>query len=98
MLNFVVPSLKVGFSMKRLLVAFTLLSLPSLCFSDELDQYKKNTDAIWRTGSGAEDGTFTAISTSMLGWGLGLSAGIAILASVLHQSTAGHSTTHCSDD
>jgi hypothetical protein len=89
------PLLKVGFSMKRLLTAFTLLALPSLSFADELDQYRKDTEAIWRTGTGAEDGSYTAISTSMLGWGLGLSAGIAILASALHQSTAGHSHTHC---
>ena len=84
--------------MKRLLVLFMLLTLPSLSFSDELDQWRKDNESIWRTGAGAEDGTFTAISTSMLGWGLGLSAGIAILASVLHQSTAGHSHTHCGDD
>jgi len=89
--------LKVGIFMKRLLTALMLLSLPSLSFSDELDQYKKDTDALWRTGTGAEDGTFTAISTSMLGWGVGLSAGIAVLASVLHQSSAGHSHTHCDD-
>jgi hypothetical protein len=84
--------------MKRLLTALILLSsLPSLVNGNELDNYKKDTEALWRTGSGAEDGTFTAISTSMLGWGLGLSAGIAVLASVLHQSTAGHSSTHCDD-
>lgn len=81
------------------MTALILISaLPSLVKADELEQYKKNTEAIWRTGSGAEDGTFTAISTSMLGWGVGLSAGIAVLASVLHQSTAGHSTTHCDKD
>ncbi len=83
--------------MKRLLTAFILLTLPSLSFSDELERWKKDNESIWRTGAGAEDGTFTAISMSMLGWGLGLSAGIAILASVLHQSTAGHSHTHCDD-
>jgi hypothetical protein len=81
--------------MKRLMTALILLS--ASLHADELENYKKNTEAIWRTGSGAEDGTFTAISTSMLGWGVGLSAGIAILASVLHQSTAGHSSTHCDD-
>lgn len=74
-----------------------LILLSASLHADELENYKKNTEAIWRTGSGAEDGTFTAISTSMLGWGVGLSAGIAILASVLHQSTAGHSSTHCDD-
>jgi hypothetical protein len=81
--------------MKRLLTALTVIALTSPIFSDELQNYKKDTESIWRTGSGAEDGTFTAISTSMLGWGVGLSVGIAVLASVLHQSTAGHSHVHC---
>lgn len=83
--------------MKRLLIAFALLALPALSFADDLDQYKRNTEAIWRTGTGAEDGTFTAIASSMFGWGVGLSAGIAILASVLHQSTAGHAHTSSCD-
>jgi hypothetical protein len=81
--------------MKRLLTGFLLLSLTTPLFSDELQNYKKDTEAIWRTGGGAEDGTFTAIATSMLGWGVGLSVGIAVLASVLHQSTAGHAHVHC---
>lgn len=84
--------------MKKLLAISLLLSMASPAFTDQLDNYKKDTDAIWRTGTGAEDGTFTAISTSMLGWGVGLSAGIAILASVLHQSTAGHAHVHCDSD
>lgn len=84
--------------MQKLLIALTLLGMTNLAFSDQLENYKKDTDSIWRTGSGAEDGTFTAISTSMLGWGIGLAAGIGILASVLHQSTAGHSHTHCHSD
>ena len=84
--------------MKTLLTTLSLFAITTAGFSDELENYKKNTDAIWRTGSGAEDGTFTAISTSMLGWGVGLSAGIAILASVLHQSAAGHSHTTCHSD
>ncbi len=81
--------------MQKLFTALILLGMTNLAFSDQLENYKKDTDSIWRTGSGAEDGTFTAISTSMLGWGVGLAAGIGILASVLHQSTAGHSHTHC---
>jgi transketolase N-terminal domain/subunit len=83
--------------MKRLLTGLTLFLLIAPVFSDELQNYKKDTESLWRTGSGAEDGTFTAISTSMLGWGLGLSVGIAVLASVLHQSTAAHAHTHCHD-
>ena len=81
--------------MKKLIFSFAMLGMTATGFSDQMDNYTKNTDAIWRTGSGAEDGTFTAISTSMFGWGIALSAGIAILASVLHQSTASHSHTHC---
>ncbi len=79
---------------------FFLLAALSVTFSasaDSLDQWKKDTESIWRTGSGAEDGTYTAIASSMLGWGVGLSVGIAILASVLHQSAASHATTHCSN-
>jgi hypothetical protein len=81
--------------MKKLLPVFTLLAMTTSLFSDELDNYRKDTDAIWRVGSGAEDGSFTAISTSMIGWGVGLSAGVAVLASVLHQSTASSSHSHC---
>lgn len=83
--------------MKRICTAITLLALSAPVFSDDLQNYKKDTESIWRTGAGAEDGTFNAIATSMLGWGVGLSVGIAVLASVLHQSTAGHAHVHCHD-
>ena len=82
--------------MKKLFALLAALSLTSSAFADSLDQSKRDTESIWRTGSGAEDGTYAAIATSMLGWGVGLSVGIAVLASVLHQSAAGHATTHCS--
>ena len=78
-------------------VFLTVLSSEGFC-SDDINQYKRDTDALWRRGVGAEDGAYTAISLSMLGWGVGLAAGIGILASVLHQSTASHaesSTGHC---
>lgn len=80
--------------MKRLLTIGLLIVVTGSGFCNEMQNYKKDSDAIWRTGVGAEDGTFTAVSTSMLGWGLGLSVGIAVLASVLHQSSASHSTVH----
>ncbi len=83
--------------MKTLIAALALISLAGTVRADELDNYKKDTESIWRTGTGAEDGNYTAISTSMLGWGVGLSAGIAILASVLHQSTASHAHNSSSD-
>ena len=84
--------------MKRWIKVFLVVSLA--CFSsaqgeehDDLQDYAKNTDELWRTGAGATDGSYTAISTSMIGWGVGLALGIAILAAVLHQSKAssGHS-------
>jgi hypothetical protein len=81
--------------MKKLLALLAACSLTLSASADQLDQWKKDTDSLYRTGGGAEDGTYTAIATSMLGWGLGLSVGIGILASVLHQSAAGHSATHC---
>lgn len=85
--------------MKRWIMIFAASALFTQGFgSDDIDQYRRDTDATWRRGVGAEDGAFTAISLSMLGWGVGLAAGIGILASVLHQSTASShsgSTGHC---
>ena len=78
--------------MKRLILLLTLFSLTAPLLSDGLDDFEEETDSIYRTGAGSEDSTFSAISTSMLGWGIGLAIGIGILASVLHQSTA--STSH----
>lgn len=78
----------------RILLAGALLLASPLIAEDELDQYKEETDAIWQTGTGAQDGAFSAISVSMLGWGLGLAAVIAVVASVLHQSNASSSHSH----
>jgi hypothetical protein len=86
--------------MKKSIALLTLLLfLIQANGSDDINQYRRDTDALWRRGVGAEDGAYTAISLSMLGWGLGLAAGIGVLASVLHQSTAGHSHSsgHCCD-
>ncbi len=82
--------------MKRLILLLTLFSLTAPLLSDGLEDYREDTESLYRTGAGSEDGTFTAISTSMLGWGIGLAIGIGILASVLHQSTAAHSHTSTS--
>ena len=81
--------------MKRWMVLLTLITLCVKGFgSDDINQYERDTDAIWRRGAGSEDGAYTATSVSMLGWGVGLAVGIGILASVLHQSTSSaHSTT-----
>lgn len=79
--------------MKKL-IRSTLIAA-CLCFSssihggDDLQDYATNTDKLWRTGAGAHDGSFTAISSSMIGWGIGLGLAIAIIAAVLHQSVSG---------
>lgn len=41
---------------------------------------------IHRTGSGCEDGIFNAVSSSMIGWGVGLFVGIALLTGLVHNS------------
>ena len=50
----------------------------------------KETDQLYRVGAGSEDGAYTALSASMIGWGVGLTVGIALLAGLLHQSHAAH--------
>lgn len=47
-------------------------------------------NAMHRPGLCCEDAAFTAISSSMVGWGVGLAVGIALLTGLLHQSKAAH--------
>ena len=63
-----------------------LVCLPAYC-DESIDQISKNTDELCH-GTGGEDGAYTSLAVSMLGWGLGLAAGIGVLAAVLHQSKA----------
>lgn len=44
-------------------------------------------------GYGSSQATSTTISMSMIGWGLGLAAAIAIIAGVIHQSASTHSSS-----
>jgi hypothetical protein len=89
--------------MKKVVISILILLLPCssaplLAGRGSLQDFAKNTESIYRKGAGSEDGGFTAISMSMLGWGLGLAAGIAILAAVLHQSkssTSHDNNNHC---
>jgi hypothetical protein len=78
-----------------LILAFLSTSSTTIA-NDTLEDHKKDTESIWRTGSGAHDGSSTAISTSIIGWGVGLALGIAILAAVLHQSKSQSGHSHCS--
>lgn len=86
--------------MKRF-VAVTLSFLVAFTFNpvfgkEEISDNAENVDSLYREGSGAVDGAYTATSISMLGWGIGLAAGIAILAAALHQSkTPSAHSGHC---
>ncbi|HEX4840432.1 MAG TPA: hypothetical protein VFU89_08335 [Rhabdochlamydiaceae bacterium] len=87
--------------MTKKAISFLLITL--MCFTstveaaDDLQDHAESTDEIWRTGSGAHDGSYTAISTSMIGWGIGLAIGIGILCAVLRPSTnsSSSSSAHC---
>ena len=85
--------------MKKQIVAIlclcTILASSSLYPREDIQQLGDQTDALYRVGAGAQDGAYTSLSTSMIGWGLGLAAGIAVLAAVLHQSKASHAHSHC---
>jgi hypothetical protein len=86
--------------MKKKMVSFLLIALLSFSSTvqgrDDLQDVANNTDKLWRTGSGAHDGSYTAISTSMIAWGIGLAIGIGILCAVLRPSTnSSGSSAHC---
>lgn len=64
--------------------------------SDDLQNVKVDNENLW-AGTGAQDATFSAVTISMLGWGLGLAGGIALIASAVHQSSSSsHDTSSCS--
>ena len=79
--------------MKKLIQIFLIAALVNVAYAEEdtIEDHVENTENLWRTGSGAHDGSYTAISTSMIAWGVGLAIGIAVLAAVLHQSKSHHS-------
>lgn len=80
----------------RKIIFSLLISSTSLVLAadNDLESYSEETEEIWQSGVGSQDGAFSAISVSMLGWGLGMAAVIAVVASVLHQSSASSSHSH----
>ncbi len=79
-----------------LMVAF-LSTSSTLISNDTIEEgWKEDTENLWKTGAGAHDGASTAISATIIGWGVGLALGIAILAAVLHQSKSDSGHSHCS--
>ena len=79
-----------------LLIVVFLSTSSTTMAGDTIEQgWKEDTEALWHTGSGAHDGASTAISSTIIGWGVGLALAIGILAAVLHQSTSGSGHSHC---
>ncbi|MEN9344077.1 MAG: hypothetical protein RLZZ453_864 [Chlamydiota bacterium] len=84
--------------MNRFVASLTALSLMTApLLSDAMDNYQKAANDIFVDEEGADDNAFTSIATSMIGWAVGLAFGIAILASVIPQSTGSHATTAGND-
>ncbi|MBM3198043.1 MAG: hypothetical protein FJZ58_02155 [Chlamydiae bacterium] len=84
--------------MRRLVSAVTflaVLSAPAALQAGDLEGVKQDNTNLW-AGTGAQDATFSAVSISMVGWGVGLAGGIALLASAIHQSSSSHDSSSCS--
>lgn len=59
---------------------------------DAMTQYQEDTNKLYvdPAGCAAQDGQHTAISASMVAWGIALAIGIALLAGLIHQSSSAH--------
>ncbi len=82
--------------MKRVIAGFlcgimAITATPAIAEQNDMAEFPEDTDALYRVGDGAYDGSYTTLSKSLLGWGIGLAIGIGILCALLHQST---STSH----
>jgi hypothetical protein len=85
--------------MKKLIpitLCFSLvLSTAAMKAEEDINILAEQTDELYRPGVGAQDGAYTSLGLSMLGWGLGLAAGIGLLAALLHQSTGSSQHESC---
>lgn len=76
--------------MKRtlhIILALGVLAAPLTADNQEcLEAALEEMNDLYRTGAGCEDGIFNAVSSSMLGWGIGIFAGIALLTGLIHNS------------
>ncbi len=83
--------------MKRIIhiaLASLLFSASALQAADPcLEQAVDEMNALYRTGEGCEDEVFNAVGKSMVGWGIGLFIGIALLTGLVPSSTAPATTT-----
>ncbi len=77
-----------------ILTSMSLLLCSSQSYCDEdINIYAEQTDELYRLGPGEQDGGYTSLGLSMIGWGIGLAAGIGILAALLPQSTSKSSSS-----
>lgn len=53
---------------------------------DDVDTVREQTEAIYKTRGGSEAATFNTVGKSMVAWGLGLAAVIAIVSAAIHPS------------
>jgi hypothetical protein len=75
--------------MKKWLSLFLVFSLPLWAGrGDGFSEAEMNLEQAYITGCGAHESATTSVTASMIGWGIGLAAGIAIITGVLHQSTS----------
>jgi hypothetical protein len=56
-----------------------VMCVAPLSAREEIDQLAKQTDELYRVGAAEEDGSFTALAMSILGWGIALAVGIGAL-------------------
>jgi len=57
-------------------------------YNNEIYNYKESQ----RLGKTSQESSSTAVNLSMLGWGVGFAAGIAILSAIVHQSKSSTTT------
>jgi len=82
----------------QILLPLTLLTTQSLRGEDcdYLAEANREMNELHNAGAGCEDGIYTAISSSMIGWGVGLFAGIALLTGLFnsHSSNTDSNTSN----
>ena len=81
------------------LLALLLSMFSSPIFSEtteNLEDVRKQTEDLYRTGSGSTDSTFSVVAKAMTISGITGAVLIAILASAIHQSSSSHDDSSCS--
>jgi len=68
-------------------LAFLFSPLSYLSARESIDEIPENVDALYRQGEG-EDGAYTSLATSMLGWGAFFALGIGLFFALVHNSEA----------